>query len=325
MQLTPELKQQLAEQKKQCIFCKLISGEIPNAKKVFEDDKTIALLDIYPAVKGHTLFMLKEHYPMLLYAAKEEAIHKFSLIPSLSQAIKSAIVKTGINVFVALGSAAGQQSYHFMVHLLPREPEDKFFNFLMKKGAKTSSEERKAISDLVCKVMQTFPKEFSNQDGSMVVYEDEKVKCIIPDEGAAKGQIIIHSKTEEKHLEKLSPEDSAHLFEVASTVSRVVFEALRAQGTNILLISGESDDNPAGRLALHILPRWQNDALQGLVWEPKRPNYNLDDVASKIKDQAWKVKFEGNIKKEINPLKVSPARPNAQKEIMSAIAMIQGK
>ena len=63
MQLAPEIKKQLEEQKKQCIFCRLISGEIPNAKKVFEDDKTIALLDIYPALKGHTLFMLKEHYP----------------------------------------------------------------------------------------------------------------------------------------------------------------------------------------------------------------------------------------------------------------------
>src|SRR3989338_5558177 len=89
MNLSPEIKQQLAEQKKQCIFCKLISGEIPNAKKVFEDDKTIALLDIYPAVKGHTLFMLKEHYPMPAYVSPEDSPQKFSLLPGLSQEKKA--------------------------------------------------------------------------------------------------------------------------------------------------------------------------------------------------------------------------------------------
>ena len=54
-------------------------------------------------------------------------------------------------------------------------------------------------------------------------------------------------------------------------VSKVVFEAVKAQGTNILLMSGESDDNPSGALAIHILPRWQDDDLQGLIWEPKLP------------------------------------------------------
>ena len=116
MQLTTEIKQQLAAQKAQCIFCKLISKEIPG-KIVFEDDKTIALLDIYPAVKGHTLFMLKEHYPLPVYIPREEFIHKFGLLPGLSKAIKSAMVKTGMNVFMAMGGAAGQQSYHFMIHL----------------------------------------------------------------------------------------------------------------------------------------------------------------------------------------------------------------
>ena len=59
MNLTPEIKAQLEEQKKQCVFCKINYGEIPG-KKVFEDDKTVAFLDINPAVKGHILFMLKE-------------------------------------------------------------------------------------------------------------------------------------------------------------------------------------------------------------------------------------------------------------------------
>ena len=139
MQLTPEIKAQLEEQKKQCVFCKIISGEIPG-KKVFEDNQVIAFLDIYPAVKGHCLLMLKEHYPMPAYIPGEEFKHKFSLIPGLSKAVKSATVKTGIDVFAAVGGAAGQQMPHFAVHLLPRENDDGFFNFLFNKSGENLDE-----------------------------------------------------------------------------------------------------------------------------------------------------------------------------------------
>jgi len=338
MQLTPEIKQQLAEQKKQCIFCKLISGEIPNAKKVFEDDKTIALLDIYPAVKGHTLFMLKEHYPMPAYVSKEELTHKLSLIPGLSQAIKSAMVRTGMNVFIAMGGVAGQQSYHFMLHLLPREPEDKFFNFLLKRNTKTSEEDKKNISDLLQKILppsSTSGKSIipsfltKSTEAATILYEDEKILCLLPDEASAKGQITVYSKTEERFIEKLSQQDSAHLFETAFQASRAIFEAMRAQGTNILLFSGESDDNPSGRLAIHILPRWQNDSLSGLLWEPKRAAYDLDEIASKIKDKTWKIKFELPVKKEINASaeervpSVLTSLSHSQQEIMQAIAQMR--
>ena len=127
MQLTPEIKAQLAEQKKQCIFCKLISKEM-EGKIVFEDDQTIAFLDINPIIKGHTLFMLKEHYPMPAYIPADEFKHMFALVANMSKAIKSGMVRTGMNVFVAIGGAAGQQSPHFLIHFLPREEGDGFFN-----------------------------------------------------------------------------------------------------------------------------------------------------------------------------------------------------
>lgn len=320
----PELKQQLEEQKKQCVFCKLISGEIPNTKKVFEDDKTIALLDIYPAVKGHALFMLKEHYPLPMYASPEELAHKFSLVPDLSKAIKSALVKTGLDVFIALGGIAGQQSYHFMTHLLPRENGDGFYNFLLKRNIKTSDEEKKLISGLLHKALRKeIPSQFMSTKDGTVIYEDEKVTAVIPHNASAKGQVDIYSKKESRYIETLSQEDSAHLFSTASLISKAVFEAVKAQGTNILLMSGESDDNPSGAMVIHILPRWQDDGLQGLVWEPKRPAYDLDAVASKIKDKTWNVKFERKIKKEMNAESLD-MMPDAQKEIMKAVQKIRG-
>ncbi len=309
MQLTPEIKAQLAEQKKQCLFCKLISQEIPG-KIVFEDDKTLAVMDIYPAVKGHTLFMLKEHYPLPMYAPEEELLYKFSLLPGLCKALKDGLVKTSFNLFVALGAAAGQQSYHFMLHLLPRESEDKFFNFLFKKSReKLSAPEINSLAQKISALLQgqlqdnpaapessqssenipSFLNEVYNN--SQILYQDNKILCLIPNDNIAKGHLVIYSKLEEKYLEKLSPGDAAHMFKAALQVSSAIFENFKAQGTNILLKSGETDDNPRGRLAVHIFPRWQNDNLQELLWPPKQPSYDLDSLAGKIKDQTWKVKY----------------------------------
>ena len=64
MSLAPEIKAQLAEQKKQCVYCKIVAKEIPG-KVVFEDTVTLGILDIYPAKKGHIVFTLKEHYPIV--------------------------------------------------------------------------------------------------------------------------------------------------------------------------------------------------------------------------------------------------------------------
>ena len=153
MQLTPEIKQQLEAQKAQCIFCKLISGEM-EAKKVFEDNVTIAMMDINPAIKGHTLFMLKEHYPIMPYIPADEFKHYFGLIPQLSKAIQKAMVRTGMNVFIANGGVAGQQSPHFLFHLLPRENGDGFLNFLFSGKVSTPGDKVKMLANNLPIMMQ---------------------------------------------------------------------------------------------------------------------------------------------------------------------------
>ena len=64
-----------------------------------------------------------------------------------------------------------------------------------------------------------------------------------PEKSLVKGHLIIYSKTEDKYIENLNANDSAHLFFTASFVSTAIFEGLGAHATNILLKSGESDDN----------------------------------------------------------------------------------
>jgi histidine triad (HIT) family protein len=336
MQITPEMKAQLEEQKKQCIFCKIISGDTPG-KKVFEDNKTIAVLDIYPALKGHTVFMLKEHYPMPAYIPGDEFKHKFSLVAPLAKAIKSGMVRTAMDVFVAIGGAAGQQSYHFLIHFLPRDEEDGFLNFLFEKGEKLDEGGANMLK-------QNFPIMMKNHfgrnpaswhsgegerpshlqdvyDDDTVIYEDEKMVCVIPAKNAAKGHLIIYSKAEEKYVENLLQEDSSHLFFAASLASTAVFEGLQAQASNIILKSGETDDNPDGKLAIHILPRWQDDNLKKLVWEPKQPSYDLDTVAKDIEGKTWKVKYEKvEVKKEVVKIEV---KNSSEEEIMKAIEALR--
>ena len=123
MELTEEQKQALEAQKEQCIFCKIIKGEVAS-KKVYEDDLVIAVLDINPATKGHTLVMPKEHYPILPLLPHTTFVRLFSRAQALSDAILKAVVTRGLNLFIANGAAAGQQSQHFMLHLIPRENGD---------------------------------------------------------------------------------------------------------------------------------------------------------------------------------------------------------
>ncbi len=307
MQITPEMKAQLEEQKKQCVFCKIIKGEIP-PKKVFEDDVTMAMLDINPILKGHTIFLPKEHYPIMPYIPANEFKHFFGITAQLTASIKKAMVTTGMNIFIANGGVAGQQAPHFLIHFLPREAGDGFFNFLFKRKHKTSDKSKSMLANNLPIMMRNHfgrnPASWhtgvgetpaflkSIKEKSTVVYEDEKILAVIEESGVAEGHIEIYSKEEEKYFEKLNIESASHLFYVASFAATAVFEGLGAHGTNIILKTGESDDNPEGKLVVHILPRKQDDGLK-VNWQPKQGDQSkLDGIASKIKDKTWNVKYE---------------------------------
>lgn len=143
-QLSLEQQKALDEQKKQCPFCRIISGEIP-AKKVYEDDKVIAILDINPATKGHTLVMPKEHYPIMPLIPEEVFSQLFKKTKALSQAIRQGTLTFGDTLFIANGYVAGQQSNHFMLHLIPREDNDGLDQFILKPGTVETDKEQELL------------------------------------------------------------------------------------------------------------------------------------------------------------------------------------
>lgn len=111
-------------QKQQCIFCQIISKKIP-AKVVYEDDKSMAVLDINPAAKGHILILPKEHYAILPQVSSEDLSHLFLVSKYMSQILLKTLRVEGTNIFIANGMVAGQRAQHVMIHLIPRKEGDK--------------------------------------------------------------------------------------------------------------------------------------------------------------------------------------------------------
>ncbi len=106
-----------------CLFCKIIAGEIP-CFKLFENDETLALMDINPANEGHALVIPKEH-SRDVYTVSDAAI---AATVATAKKIAAAVDKTlnldGLTLLQCNGPAAAQSVFHFHMHVLPRREGD---------------------------------------------------------------------------------------------------------------------------------------------------------------------------------------------------------
>lgn len=102
-----------------CIFCKIVNGEIPSAK-VFENEHVLAFLDISQVTKGHTLVIPKIHKENIFDMDAETARNLFEAVPRIANAIKADCEPLGMNILQNNGKDAGQEVFHFHLHLLPR-------------------------------------------------------------------------------------------------------------------------------------------------------------------------------------------------------------
>lgn len=105
--------------KDDCIFCKIANGEIPS-DTVYEDEHYRAILDLSPAVKGHTLIIPKEHFDDLLSADDETLSTVLKTAQHIGGAMMQALGCDGFNVLQNNGEAAGQSVRHLHVHIVPR-------------------------------------------------------------------------------------------------------------------------------------------------------------------------------------------------------------
>ena len=109
-----------------CIFYKIIAGEIPSTK-IYEDDDVIAFLDITQTTKGHTLLVPKEHYRNLLAMTPEQSAGLFSKVPQVANKIINKLHAKGMNILQNNEEIAGQTVFHTHIHLIPRFNENDGF------------------------------------------------------------------------------------------------------------------------------------------------------------------------------------------------------
>jgi len=112
-----------------CIFCKIVAGEIPCCK-VYEDDTSLALMDIGPLAEGHVLLIPKAHYATADQMPPALAGEMLRHVPALVRAVQSATGCAGVNVLQNNGAAAHQVVPHVHFHFIPRNEGDAFhFNW----------------------------------------------------------------------------------------------------------------------------------------------------------------------------------------------------
>ena len=109
---------------KECVFCKIIRGEIP-CSKVYEDDLILAFLDIAPFNIGHTVIIPKDHQNSITTLDEIYANRIIKIAPKIGVALMRTINAEGFNLFLNNGSVAGQTVWHCHMHVLPRFAGDK--------------------------------------------------------------------------------------------------------------------------------------------------------------------------------------------------------
>ena len=108
-----------------CIFCKIIAGEIPSVK-LYEDDLVYAFMDIAPITFGHTLVIPKEHHTSVATIPEAPAGRMFLVGSRLGVAMKRGLAADGFNLHLSDGTVAGQVVMHAHLHVVPRWTDDGF-------------------------------------------------------------------------------------------------------------------------------------------------------------------------------------------------------
>jgi histidine triad (HIT) family protein len=107
-----------------CIFCRIVDYELP-ASIVYEDEHTMAFLDIQPINPGHTLVVPKKHAASLNVLSPEDAARIIQVGQIISRALRASELRCeGVNFFLADGKVAGQEVNHVHLHVFPRFKDD---------------------------------------------------------------------------------------------------------------------------------------------------------------------------------------------------------
>lgn len=125
-------------QNKECVFCKIVNGEIP-AKIVNENEHAVAFLDVSPISSGHILVIPKKHYLDLSTCNVDYLIDVIKLLQETTKLVESCkkLDPWGFNYLSNQGSIAGQEVNHFHFHVIPKYSKNEGFDFSSTKKSKS--------------------------------------------------------------------------------------------------------------------------------------------------------------------------------------------
>lgn len=106
-----------------CIFCKIIAGELPS-ERIDEDEDTVAFLDINPWTRGHSLVVPKRHSRNLLDIDDDDLRRAAVAAKRLAARLRERLGCDGVNLLNATEPAAWQSVFHFHLHVIPRYDDD---------------------------------------------------------------------------------------------------------------------------------------------------------------------------------------------------------
>ena len=107
----------------ECIFCRIARGEIASSK-IYEDDHTVAFLDINPIVKGHSLIIPKQHFETIFEMPPELFKTCCGVVQKVAKAVFKAMEAEGMNILQNNKAVAGQEISHLHFHVIPRFTND---------------------------------------------------------------------------------------------------------------------------------------------------------------------------------------------------------
>ena len=106
-----------------CIFCKVIAGELPG-EIVDSDERTVTVMDINPATRGHVVVMPREHSQDLSTVSSDDLTATMDSVRRIVERQRETLAPAGFNVLSNMGRAAWQSIFHFHVHVIPRYEDD---------------------------------------------------------------------------------------------------------------------------------------------------------------------------------------------------------
>jgi histidine triad (HIT) family protein len=113
----------VADRDPNCIFCKVLAGEIPS-EEVDSDERTITVMDINPATRGHVVVITRTHAESLLDLDDEDLLAAMQTVRRVAQRMRETLDPAGFNILHNIGRAAWQSIFHFHVHVIPRYEDD---------------------------------------------------------------------------------------------------------------------------------------------------------------------------------------------------------